>query len=85
VLAFTSEGGAELVALSASRVSRDTLLLERWSQRVGEACAARGIELLLGGEGLWPDAPMHGTRLRTFEELQAYLAGRQRRPEKQRA
>ena len=77
--AFVRNGGAELLAVSASRASTDKRLLERWVRRVGAACEACGVQLLLGGEGPWPETPRYGTRLRTFDELRAFLAGMQQR------
>lgn len=78
LLRFIADGHAELVAVSASRASSDKRRLERWARKLGEACALHRVELLLGGDGAWPSPPPTGTRLRTFEELHAYLAGRQR-------
>jgi len=34
------------------------------------------VQLLLGGEGAWPASPRYGVRLRSFDELRGFLAGR---------
>src|SRR4051794_27407689 len=74
-----AESRLELLAVSASRASSDKRALERWSRKIAAACEAHGVQLLFGGEGAWPDAPHFGTRLRSFDELHAYLAGMQPR------
>lgn len=76
LLAFVGEGHAELVAVSASRASVDKRRLESWARKLGDACAEHKVDLLLGGDGAWPEPPRVGTRLRSFDELHAYLAGR---------
>jgi len=79
VLTFLAEDGAELVAVSASRASKDRRKLDRFARRLGDACKEHGVDLLLGGEGAWPEVPAVGTRVRTFDEFHTYLAGRQQR------
>lgn len=78
LLTFIAEDGAEIVAVSASRASSDKRKLDRFARKLGDACAEHRVELLLGGEGAWPEAPTYGTRVRTFDELHGYLAGRRR-------
>lgn len=62
-------GGVRLLALSAAASSTDALSLRRQAQRLGEACAAAGVELALGGTGAWPEVPAHGRR---FHDLPAF-------------
>jgi excisionase family DNA binding protein len=78
--AFIAGSSAQLLAVSASRASSDTRALLRWNTRIAAACEAQAVQLLLGGEGGWPDTLRYGTRLHTFEELHAFLAGMQQRP-----
>lgn len=85
VISFIGDGSVEMVAVSASSASSDKRALERWARRLGAACAEHSVELVLGGEGPWPEPPRVGTRVRTFDELHAYLAGRQQRTSRRRA
>ena len=73
------KGDVELLAVSASAASSDRRRLARFLQHIAADCAAQRVQLLLGGAGAWPDRPDYGTRLRSFEELRAFLAGRDRR------
>lgn len=63
---YIGEGHAGLVAVSASIYSTDGPSL---AARLGAACRAHGAQLILGGEGAWPDPPPHGLRVRSFREL----------------
>lgn len=65
--------GLSRVCLSASVLSRTASSLKRQAATVGEACAARKLDLVLGGEGAWPDVPAHGVRLHTFEALRSHV------------
>jgi excisionase family DNA binding protein len=76
---FIADSRAELLAVSASRASTDKRALDRWARTIATACEAHNVHLLFGGEGSWPQAPHFGTRLRSFDELHAYLAGMQPR------
>lgn len=60
-----------LVGLSASEACGDTSLLRRVQAAVGGVCRERGVELMLGGGGPWPEVPKYGTRLRGFHEFDA--------------
>jgi excisionase family DNA binding protein len=73
VVRFVEDGQAELVAVSASSYSTDTQSLAAQAQRIGDACRARGVPLLLGGEGAWPERPTHGQRLRGLSQLRELL------------
>ncbi len=62
-------GDIRLVAMSASAASSDPALLLAAATRVGHACEARGVALVLGGAGAWPDPPPFGLRLQDFDAL----------------
>lgn len=66
---FINANAVDMVSVSASQYSRDASLLADQAQRLGEACRRRGIPLVLGGTGLWPDRPPYGHRLRRLSEL----------------
>lgn len=70
---FLANGQVGLVAVSASEYSRDTRSLADQAGRLGSACQALGIPLLLGGKGLWPEQPVYGYRILTFAELRSVL------------
>ena len=61
-----------LVALSASCISCDVELRELHAV-LAPAARLAGVELVLGGEGAWPEKPGYGHRLRSFEELHQLL------------
>ena len=63
----------DMLAVSASEFSRDAAALADQATRLGQACQKRDIPMLLGGMGAWPEQPVHGHRLRTFNELSAWL------------
>lgn len=71
---LAERSGARMIAVSASTASTDAKLLERTARRLGLECRARGIDLVLGGEGAWPDAPVHGVRVRSFEAFHAHVS-----------
>jgi excisionase family DNA binding protein len=68
-VAYIGEGNADLVAVSASVYSIDGPSLAAQAQRLGAACRARDVPLVLGGEGQWPEPPPYGARVRSFREL----------------
>lgn len=78
--AVARERGAELFALSASSANQDEVGLRRQAVVMGEACAAAGIPLALGGQGAWPDPPPHGERFHDIapfvDRARAIAAGR---------
>jgi excisionase family DNA binding protein len=67
------EGAIEAVALSASVVAAPPALAAE-ATIVGEACARRGVRLVVGGRGPWPEPLPHGRVERTFEGLRAWMA-----------
>lgn len=75
---FVAGRQAQILAASASLVSTDQALLTRWVKKVAPVCEEHDVALLLGGSGAWPDPPRYGVRMRSFEELHAFLAGRSR-------
>lgn len=76
VVRVVRDGGAEMVALSASEASDDAALLSAVAGEVGSACRERGAVLVLGGTGAWPARPRVGRRVSTFGEFHDLLAGR---------
>ena len=70
---IASNPHVDLLAVSASEFSRDAASLADQASRLGQACEKRGIPLLLGGTGLWPEKPAYGLRLRTFDDLRSWL------------
>lgn len=65
-----------LVALSASSVPHGSTLRDQ-AERLGLACSAHGVQLVLGGSGAWPERPVYGSVVRdfgTFSELLATLS-----------
>ena len=62
----------ELVALSASSYTQNSQSLEKHANRIAEACRARGILLVLGGMGTWPEVE-GSVRVRTFSEFDTLL------------
>jgi MerR family transcriptional regulator, light-induced transcriptional regulator len=71
---YVSTADVQLVAVSASQHSRDAALLADQSLRLGEVCRKREIQLAFGGNGLWPENPLYGKRLRSCSELQHLLS-----------
>jgi excisionase family DNA binding protein len=71
---MAEKSGARMVALSASAASNDAALLGRIASQVGAACRARDIDLVLGGEGAWPEAPADGVRVRSFGAFHEHLS-----------
>jgi excisionase family DNA binding protein len=67
----------QMVAVSASANSNDSKSLEQQYRTIAHACRDCGAEIVLGGEGAWPDRPLQGSRVRTFAQF-AELIGRSR-------
>ncbi len=64
---------SELIAVSASRASRDPEQMRAFVDEVGAACAVSGVRLVLGGEAAWPDGHPLAVRVRSFEGLHRVL------------
>jgi len=69
VVGYIHAGNVDLVGVSASSYSTDAPSLRQQAERLGTACGPRGVPLLLGGEGLWPETPDFAVRVRTFRQL----------------
>lgn len=61
--------GVDMVALSASSLTRDRRQLHGLVRTVGAACQRAGIPLILGGTGRWPEPPPFGVRVRSWNEF----------------
>jgi len=66
-------GGVDAVVVSASVVASPATLAAQASA-LGAVCARRGVHLLAGGRGEWPDPIPHGRVVREFEGLRAWMA-----------
>jgi hypothetical protein len=62
-----------MVALSASTWLGDRETLRAIADEVGAACRGQGVELLLGGQGAWPEPPAHGVRVSSFVTFRDHL------------
>jgi MerR family transcriptional regulator, light-induced transcriptional regulator len=70
---FVRAGEVEMVGLSASVYSTDTVALGELVAALGETCAKAGAHLVLGGAGLWPEAAVNAHRVRSFAEFRDFL------------
>ena len=68
-------GQVAMVALSASALLAEGQSLRSIADEVGMACKERGVELLLGGAGAWPEQPPFGVRVTSFTSFRDYLTG----------
>ena len=62
-----------LLGLSASGWSTDYDFLAKAYRDISAACQDRGIELILGGAGAWPDVICYGYRCHSFGYLRSVL------------
>ncbi len=67
-------GQVQMVVLSASAASTDARKLGRQYRGLVEVARPRGVVLVLGGAGAWPEDPAYGHRLRSFRELSSLLS-----------
>lgn len=67
----------QMVTVTASSFSSDSEDLEVQYRKIADACRQCGAEIVLGGQGSWPEKPSQGHRVRTFAEFAALL-GRDR-------
>lgn len=72
---FVAGGRCKVVAISASRFSRDAEVLRDQSDRLASLCERHRVHLILGGQGNWPSDPDYGHRVRSFRELAEVAAG----------
>ena len=78
ILRLIERSQLAMVALSASIASDDEKALGEIALRVGTACAARAVPLVLGGAGAWPVQLAQGVRLTSFDAFHDYLARTER-------
>jgi excisionase family DNA binding protein len=67
----------QMVAVSASAYCHDPDEMAEHYRVVAKACRECGAEIMLGGEGAWPDGISAANRVRTFAEF-AELIGRRK-------
>ena len=68
-----SEQRCQLLALSASSWQTDAVSLSRGYRDIARACSGRGVELIIGGAGAWPDVIDYGYRCHSFGGLKQLL------------
>jgi excisionase family DNA binding protein len=78
VIRLVEEGAIDAVALSASVVARPEALAAE-AAAVGEACRRRGVPLVVGGRGPWPEVLVHGRVERRFDGLRGWMRDVERR------
>lgn len=62
-----------LVGVSASSYLAAPGPLRRQAETLGAICRPAGVELVLGGNGAWPDEPPFGRRMKSLQELIRFL------------
>lgn len=72
-IAFIASGEVRMLIVSGTSYSTDTVSLALQVEKLGEACRAHDVLLVLGGSALWPGRPAYGERLESFENLHRYL------------
>lgn len=65
-------GKVDAVALSASVVANRSVLAQQ-AAALGAACRRRGVHLVAGGKGEWPEPLPNGRIVREFEALRAWM------------
>lgn len=70
---MVNQGGMDAVVLSASVVANRSVLAEQ-AAIVGRACEKRGVQLVVGGRGEWPEPLSYGKVIRDFDGLRAWMA-----------
>ncbi len=65
----------DCLAVSANALSRDARALAEAHRDVSRACRRLAIDLVLGGQGRWPERIRYGHRLRKFRELHVKFSG----------
>jgi MerR family transcriptional regulator, light-induced transcriptional regulator len=73
LLAAVGDGAVDVVALSAS-VASPPARLAAVVDALGPACRARGVALVVGGRGPWPEPLEAARRLRTFSTFAGWMA-----------
>ncbi|MEM6963058.1 MAG: helix-turn-helix domain-containing protein [Myxococcota bacterium] len=59
----------DLLAVSASAISSEPHEMRLQAEGLGRILEPRGVDLILGGCGSWPDPPPYGLVIRDFEEI----------------
>jgi len=62
-----------MVAAAASPSSVPRRALRAWAAAVGASCVRKGIPLVLGGAGAWPDRVDGTVRVETFSQFHEFL------------
>ncbi len=75
VVRLVRGGQVSMVVLSASALLADGQALRAITDEVGAACKERGVGLLLGGAGAWPDPPSYGVRAPSFTAFRDHFTG----------
>ncbi|MFN7943036.1 MAG: helix-turn-helix domain-containing protein [Thermoanaerobaculia bacterium] len=73
-------GEVAMIGLSASLLLGDRQTLRPIADEVGAVCEERGVGLVLGGAGAWPDRPSFGVRVTSFTAFGDYLTLEEGRP-----
>lgn len=68
-----SNNQLRIVALSASSWMTDSVSLHRTHRDIAAACRSRGIDIMLGGEGAWPQTVDYGHRCYSFRDFERAL------------
>ncbi len=69
LLSFLDRAEVTRLVVAASANSSNVGALTEQAAFLGAACDVRGIELILGGSGAWPERLPHGQRLHSFRAL----------------
>jgi len=67
-------GRIQMVAMTVSAAPKDAGSLARFVAEVGSACERKGIPLVVGGSGAWPDPLPYGRRFRSMREFAHFLS-----------
>jgi excisionase family DNA binding protein len=76
IVAVLERREIEIVLVSASSASVHAPPLVEQTRALGEACRRAGAQLILGGRGGWPEAPLDALRYHTLGELHRALLDR---------
>jgi excisionase family DNA binding protein len=74
IVRLVEAGGVDGVAVSAS-VAAERSSLAAQAATLGAVCRRKGVHLLVGGRGAWPDPLASGRVVREFEGLRAWMDG----------
>jgi cobalamin-dependent methionine synthase I len=75
LVAYIRDAEPRLIGLSASKFSTDDHgVLGKSYRTIAAVCRARGIAVILGGTGAWPEVIDYGYRCVSFADLRRVLA-----------